>query len=456
MVKTNTRPVSGTRDFLAHDVLRRRYVVSIVEEVYQSHGFEPLETPVMERLDTLLGKYGEEGDQLIFRVLKRGEKLKRALESDAPADRLADAGLRYDLTVPLARVAAQYQNELPRYFKRYQVQPVYRADRPARGRFREFYQCDVDIVGSTSPVVEAELLTAAASVFKRLGFGDEDFLIRLNHREVLYGLMAAAGVSTRLESAALVALDKLDKVGAEGVEKELAQRGLGKKVCAQLLRLLRSVPAGNDARLEWLQRSLPGTGPVGQLADILRLCNASGSVQHLGLDPFLVRGLSYYTGPIFEVAVRGFNGSAGGGGRYDDLVGMFAGKTLPASGFSLGLERVLLIMDEKGLFPDQLSGQPQILVTQHGTDLAVHALSAARGLRARGMRVDLYPDLDDRYGKQFKYAEQRCIRFAVLQGPDEVSQRQVTVKDLVSGNQTTLGRDDLGDWLFRQLGTDTR
>ena len=451
MSKANTRPVSGTRDFLAEDVLRRRYVVSIVEEIYQSHGFEPLETPVMERLETLLGKYGEEGDQLIFRVQKRGEKLLKAIAAEVGPDQLADAGLRYDLTVPLARVAAQYQSELPRFYKRYQIQPVYRADRPARGRFREFYQCDVDIVGSTSPLVEVELLTAVIEIFGRLGFEQSDFSIRLNHRGVLLGLMAAAGVSSELEGTALVALDKLDKIGVEGVEKELDTRGVGESASRQLVRLLGEVPESNQQRLSWLGSVLEDSSPAQQLTRILELCAAAGSEEGLTIDPFLARGLSYYTGPIFEVAVERFPGSAGGGGRYDDLIGMFAGRTLPASGFSLGLERIILIMEEKKLFPEELAGQVQVCVSQHGVELAAEALSTARQLRAAGLRVDLYTELEDRYGRQFKYAEQRGIRWVVLQGPDEVTAGQATIKDLVSGDQSTMPRSEIVEWLQTQI-----
>ncbi|RME61336.1 MAG: histidine--tRNA ligase, partial [Caldilineae bacterium] len=211
MAKFNTRPISGARDFLPADVLRRQYVIRVVERVYQSYGFEPLDTPTMERLDTLLGKYGEEGDQLIFRVAKRGAKLERALADHPTENSIADAGLRYDLTVPLARVVAEYRHKLPRYFKRYQIAPVFRADRPAKGRYREFYQCDVDIVGSRSPTVEAEVLNAAAQVLQELGFtgaGEAGFRMRLNHRQVLRGLMEVAGVAPHREGDALVAIDK--------------------------------------------------------------------------------------------------------------------------------------------------------------------------------------------------------------------------------------------------------
>ncbi len=222
MAKINTAPLSGMRDFLPLDVLRRNYVISVIERVYQSYGFEPLETPTMERLSTLLGKYGEEGDQLIFRVLKRGDKLQEALQENPTENSVSDAGMRYDLTVPLARVVAEYRSKLPRFFKRYQIQPVYRADRPAKGRYREFFQCDLDIVGSNSQIVEAEVLAAGAQILQELDFGDaHPFNLRLNHRGILRGLMETAGIPPAQEGSALVAIDKLDKIGMDGVRKEL-------------------------------------------------------------------------------------------------------------------------------------------------------------------------------------------------------------------------------------------
>ncbi len=443
MAKINTEPLSGMRDFLPLDVLRRAYVVGVIERVYQSYGFEPLQTPTMERLSTLLGKYGEEGDQLIFRVLKRGDKLEKAL-ADAPSENsVADAGLRYDLTVPLARVVAEHRDKLPRVFKRYQIQAVYRADRPARGRYREFYQCDVDVVGSASPTVEAEVLAAGAQVLEELGFtGEGGFALRLNHRGVLHALMEVAGIPPALEGEALVAIDKLDKVGMEGVERELAQRGIAPDAATRLLAGMDAAPAGgpdtNGALLDWLGALLAKTqaGPaaVANLRSVLALSAGGPAAPQLRIDPYLARGLSYYTGAIFEIEFAGLSGSGGGGGRYDDLVGMFSGQAIPACGFSLGLERILLIMEERGLFPARLAGEPQVLVTQFDESSRPQSLALARELRRAGLRTDLYPDLD-RYGKQFKYGEERRIRFALLVSPREIEAGIVIVKDLVSGEQ---------------------
>lgn len=446
MSKINTSPLSGTRDFLPIDVLRRRYVVGIVEDVYQSFGFEPLETPVMERLETLLGKYGEEGDQLIFRVMKRGEKLQRALQEDPRENHLSDAGLRYDLTVPLARVAAEYQAQLPKVFKRYQIQPVFRADRPAKGRFREFFQCDLDVVGSSSPVVEAEVLAAAAEVLRRLGFGSADFRIRLNHRSLLHALLEAAGVPENLAEAALVAVDKLDKIDEAGVLGELRERGVPEAAAARLLRLLADAPPGNTRRLDWLADRVPdgdaSCQAIRELRKLVELTDCGPAGDHVVVDPALARGLSYYTGPIFEVEVAGFGGSAGGGGRYDNLIGMFSGRPVPACGFSLGLERILLIMQERGMFPERLAGQPEILVTIHDEDTVAASLAAAQQLRRQGLRVDVFPD-PGKYPRQFRHAEQRGIRFALLLGPQERDRGVVVLKDLHTGDQWEMPLDDV-------------
>ncbi len=453
MPKINTEPLSGMRDFLPLDVLRRDYVIETVKRVYQRYGFEPLETPTMERLSTLLGKYGDEGDQLIFRVLKRGEKLDKALAETPTENGVSDAGMRYDLTVPLARIVAEYRSKLPRYFKRYQIQPVYRADRPAKGRYREFYQCDVDIVGSSSPTVEAEVLAAGAEVLQELGFqGVEGFAIRINHRMILRGLMEVAGVPHELETSAIVAIDKLDKIGMEGVRKELEVRGIPAAAAESLLASMAAAPTGNLETLAWLSDLLEsselGSRGVAELKQVLAFCAAGPAAAHLRVDPYLARGLSYYTGPIYEIEFPGLSGSGGAGGRYDDLVGMFIGQTVPACGFSLGLERILLVMEERGMFPSRLSTQPQVLVTLFDDSTVAASLALAHRLRAAGLRVDVYPD-NDRYGKQFKYAEERGIRYAALLSPRELEAGVVAIKDLVSGEQVEVPDSAAVEWLLK-------
>ncbi len=453
MARFQTKPISGARDFLPLDVLRRHYVIDVIERVYQSYGFEPLDTPVMERLDTLLGKYGEEGDQLIFRVAKRGAKLQRALADSPTEDEIADAGLRYDLTVPLARIVAEYSNQLPRYFKRYHIAPVYRADRPAKGRFREFYQCDLDVVGSSSQLVEAEVLNAGAQVLQELGFRGRDesgFRLRLNHRGVLRGLMEATGVPAELESDALVAVDKLDKIGLDGVEKELRGRGLDQKATTALLQLMAAAPEDTDAALCWLEEKLAGSASgaqaVAELKDVVSLTQTGPAGGHIHIDPYLARGLSYYTGPIYEIEFPTLSGSGGAGGRYDDLIGMFSNRSIPACGFSLGLERILLIMEERGLFPQQLAGQPQVLITNFDRETLAENVELAHALREAGLRVDLYPD-NDNLGRQFRYAEDRNIPVALLLGGDEIAAGTVTVKNLINGEQETVARAKVADHL---------
>ena len=433
------------RDFLPEDVRRREYVISKIKRVYERYGFEPLETPAVENLDTLLGKYGDEGNKLIFKILKRGEHEKTGE---------ADLALRYDLTVPLARVVAEHHAKLPRLFKRYQIQPVWRADRPARGRFREFFQCDVDALGSTSPVVEAELCAAVADAMGELGFGD--FVIRFNHRELLTALLTAAGVAPELHGSALVALDKLDKIGPEGVASEMQARGIGDDARTKLLSFLDS-PSNDDlaAQLNRLD-SIVGGDPAGvravaNLRSIADLASGTSAGSRLRLDPTLARGLSYYTGAIMEVNVADLAGSLGGGGRYDNLVGMFAGQQIPACGFSLGLERILVVMSERDMFPASLSAAPaDVLVAMFNAADAPHALEVANQLRAAGLRVVVYPDAD-KIGKQIKYADGRGIPFVALLGADEIAGGTVTVKNLGAQTQATYDQSRAGAAILEEL-----
>lgn len=440
MSKASTKPPSGTRDFLPIDVARRRYVVSVIEEVYQRYGFAPLETPAFENLSALLGKYGDEGDQLLYRLLHRRDALSRALDKPnvSEAD-LADLGLRYDLTVPLARVVAQYR-DLPRFFKRYQIQPVWRADRPGRGRFREFYQCDVDIVGAAGPVVDAEVLAAISEVLQRLGFAD--FQLHLNHRGLLRGLIQSAGIALELEQTALVAVDKLDKIGKEGVLAELAKRGIASEAAHQLLALLERAPdTDDDALADQLASRLTsdeGRAALTELNELRRLLAGTPAGPHVRLSPELARGLSYYTGPIFEVAVPDLAGSLGGGGRYDELIGMFGKQAIPAVGGSIGLERILLVMQERDMYPPLATG-PQVLLCW--LDVPVErVLEVAHQLRAHELRVEVFP-LASKLGKQLQYADSAGVNapFAAIIGADELAGGEVTLKHLASGEQLRLG-----------------
>jgi histidyl-tRNA synthetase len=427
------------RDFLPEDVRRRQFVIGVIADVYQKYGFEPLETPSVENLETLQGKYGEEGDRLIFKILKRGEGAETGQ---------ADLALRYDLTVPLARVVAEYRAKLPKFFKRYQVQPVWRADRPQKGRFREFYQCDVDAIGSTSMTVEAELLSAAADVMQRLGFND--FQIVINHRKLLNAVLAHAGVPAELHGVALVIMDKADKIGVDGVRKELGEKGLAPTVADTLLEQLNgNPPADLEAWMSAQSAVLNDDGKAGiaELRQIFALCRNTSAGAHLALDRSLARGLSYYTGPIFEIRVADLAGSLGGGGRYDDLIGMFSGEKIPASGISLGLERILVVMGERKMFPESVVSTPaDVMVVQWFANRTDLYLAFATELRKAGLRVELYPESPADDGKkvgdkQFKYASARGIPYVAVIGADELANGTVTVKNMKTGEQVTILRD---------------
>jgi len=430
----NTGPARGMRDFLPEEVRRRQYVIGVIADVYQRYGFEPLETPAVENIETLQGKYGEEGDRLIFKILKRGE---------GAGTGQADLALRYDLTVPLARVIAEYRAKLPKFFKRYQVQPVWRADRPQKGRFREFYQCDVDAIGSKSAVVEAELCAAVSDVLLELGF--KDFEIVINHRQILSALLTGAGVTPDRHGDALIALDKADKVGVAGVDMDLEARGFDLATRSNLIAAF-----GSPYPPDWsgwnVKIDESGRAGFENLREILRLAAKTSAAPHMRVEPTLARGLSYYTGAIFEIKVPDLAGSLGGGGRYDNLVGMFSGEEVPASGFSLGLERILVVMSERNMFPPTLATTPaDVMVVQWFANRTDLYLDFASSLRAAGLRVELYPEAPDQDGKkvgdrQFKYAGARGVPFVAVIGADEDAKGTVTVKNMKTGEQTSLPR----------------
>jgi histidyl-tRNA synthetase len=448
------------RDFLPEDVRKREYVIGVIKDVYERYGFEPLETPAAENIETLMGKYGEEGNQLIFKILKRGVH-----EGTGEAD----LALRYDLTVPLARVVAEYRDRLPKFFKRYQIQPVWRADRPARGRFREFYQCDVDVLGSRSMIVEAEICAAASEVLIKLGF--TDFCVRLNHRKVLTGILAVAGVALEKHDAALIALDKLDKIGSDGVKKEFALRGISEVAGDRLLTFFsdlssleraaeiaaedRSVQALNRAVLgrivEFVSDNELGAKGVDELQSILDFAEAMGIAGRVKIDPSLARGLSYYTDAIMEINVKDLSGSLGGGGRYDNLVGMFLGQDIPACGFSLGLERILVVMSERKMFPPRLDSAPaDLMVALWNEESIADSIALAQELRSAGLRVDLYPE-PDKLGKQFKYASSLGVPFVSVLGDEERAKGQVGIKDMQNGEQRAVAREKVVEFVKESL-----
>jgi len=453
MAKVSAQPPKGTRDYLPVSVRQRQYAISIIREVYEAHGFEPLETPTLERLEALSGKYGEEGDQLMFKVLLRGQPLVQGIERAAAhllepgaviegrsgktapgaANLLSDLGLRYDLTVPLARAYAANQAALPPVFKRYQIQPVWRADTPGKGRYREFYQCDLDVVGSTSMLVEAEVAGAAVECLARLGFSE--FALRVNHRGLLRALVERAGLAPHQEVDAITAIDKLDKVGAEGVERELAERQVGEASRQALLGLVAG-GATLERVAEFLRGHAAGERAVGELRQFIELSEHTAAGERVRFDVSLARGLGYYTGTIFELSSPKFGGSIGGGGRYDGLIGLFLGKEVPACGFALGFERVLLLMEEGGLFPADL-GALDVVLGATSDDVGAALLQVSRQLRAAGLSTSMSPR-PEKPGKLRQAAEARGASFAAWleQGQFSLWQRQ--------GDSTERGLDAAG------------
>ncbi|MBX7171894.1 MAG: histidine--tRNA ligase [Pyrinomonadaceae bacterium] len=486
----NTNPARGMRDFLPSDVRKREYVIGIIKSVYQKYGFEPLETPSVENLETLMGKYGEEGNQLIFKILERGEKIQKKLAEGSikSENELSDLALRYDLTVPLARVVANYKDKLPKFFKRYQIQPVWRADRPARGRFREFYQCDVDAIGSSSMVVEAELISAVSEILERLGF--DDFLIHVNHRQILTSILNASGIPKDLHIETLVAIDKTDKIGMDGVVEELNKRDIPIENILRLVNFLLDTyklkaerlkadtelfeaakkavevsknadevktideivvnsPKTNDLVTERVLAFITGDNlgknAIEDLRKILKITKKILERNRVFFNLSLARGLSYYTGAIFEIQVPDLAGSLGGGGRYDGLIGMFGKEQIPACGFSLGLERILVVMEERGMFPPELqTNSADVMVTIWNEESIAESLKLANELRSQDLRVLVYPEAD-KLGKQFKYAGQINVPFVCILGENELAENKVAVKNMVTGEQEIVDRQSVGE-----------
>jgi histidyl-tRNA synthetase len=434
----DANPPSGTRDFLPAEVARRERAFATIREAFRAHGFAPLDTPAFERLDVLTGKYGEEGDQLIFKILRRGEH-------EATGD--ADLALRYDLTVPLARVVARYGSQLPTPFKRYHIAPVWRADRPGKGRYREFFQCDLDTVGSDSLLADAATIVAVADVLDRLGLAG--FRIQLNSRKALAGLIEGYGLPDAAESDVLTALDKLDKVGIDGVAADLRGRDVPTAVVETVVDDLAADDLEGRIR-ERLAATERGRAGLDEVDQVLHL---AGEVPGGALvyAPVLARGLSYYTGPVFEVVHDALAVTIAAGGRYDGLVGMFQSQDVPATGGSLGIERILLLLEQQAAAEgaDDLDA-PDVVVTVLDEG-AADAVALAQHLRGQGFSVDLEVS-GGKLGKQLKRADRRGARSAVIRGAEERAAGTVAVKDLRSGDQVTVAERDLASHLATLLG----
>lgn len=439
----------GTRDFTALEVSRRRYIINTLQKNFELFGFQPLETPSFENLSTLTGKYGEEGDRLIFKILNSGDFSAEVNQDDWEnknhqklTSQISEKALRYDLTVPFARFVAMNHNKLTFPFKRYQIQPVWRADRPQRGRFREFYQCDADVVGSESLLQEVDLVQLYLKSFAELGVA---VTIHINNRKILSGLAEYAGIADKLIDFT-VALDKLDKIGKEGVVKELLERGINQESISKLDFLFTQSENALE-NLQQLKEKFNGNETGLQGVEELELV-INHSLQ-LGVDAgslvfdiTLARGLDYYTGAIFEVKANDAKmGSIGGGGRYDNLTEVFGVKNIPGIGISFGLDRIYLVMEELGLFPDEAASKMEYLFANFGGNESLQALQLIRQLREKGISAELYPE-NAKLGKQFTYAEKKGIRNLVFLGEEEIKNGTVTYKNLEAGEQKTVSVEE--------------
>lgn len=442
----------GTRDFNPEQVAKRNYIFSTIKSQFERFGFQPIETPSFENSDTLMGKYGEEGDRLIFKILNSGDYLSKVddalyqkKDSNATTAKISEKALRYDLTVPFARYVVQHQNEIEFPFKRYQMQPVWRADRPQKGRFREFYQCDADVVGSDSLFQEVEFIQLYDNVFSALKL--EGVTIKINNRKILSGIAEVIGASDKLIDFT-VALDKLDKIGEEKVKEEMLSKGISQEGIDKLQPLF-TISGSFESQIESLKPILStseeGTKGIEELSTINKTITALGlKTATLQLDVTLARGLNYYTGAIFEVAApKGVSmGSIGGGGRYDDLTGIFGLKNVSGVGISFGLDRIYLVLEELNLFPTTITKTTEVLFINFGDNEALACLKAIQTLRENGINAELYPDAA-KMKKQMNYANKRNIPFVVLVGEEELKNNNFTLKNMESGEQNKLNLEAL-------------
>ncbi len=434
----------GTRDFLPEQMFRRQFVMDTVKDIFERYGYQPLETPSIEKLEVLSGKYGDEGETLIFKVLKRGTGLESLIRDKKDFvvreyGELVDEALRYDLTVPLSRVVAMYQNELVFPFKRYQIQPVWRADRPQRGRYREFYQCDADTVGTGSMLADAETIAIIYDVLSTLGF--KQFKIRINNRKILNGILQHSGLPPEKGNSVFIAIDKLDKVGMDGVKKELRDRSVTDEQINKIFKVLEITGQPSQILTE-LTGSFSKFAALNEGAE--ELSQIVSYLSDLGIpeanykiDLYLARGLGYYTGPIYESVVEEPNiGSLSGGGRYDKLIGMFLGRDIPATGVAFGIERIIDVMTQLDMFPETTTNT-EVLVTLFDAETMNASLRLTQQLRRAGIKAEHYFELT-KIKKQFAYANRKKIPFVAIIGPDEMAASQVTIKNMETGEQKLL------------------
>ncbi|MCM5663463.1 histidine--tRNA ligase [Galbibacter mesophilus] len=450
----------GTRDFTPQEVAKRNYIIETVKKHFASFGFMPIETPSFENYDTLMGKYGEEGDRLIFKILNSGDFLSKVndelyakKEATSLTPKISEKALRYDLTVPFARYVVMHQNEIELPFKRYQIQPVWRADRPQKGRFREFFQCDADVVGSNSLWQEVEFVQLYDAVFNDLGLNG--VTIKMNNRKILSGIAEVIGAKDKLIDFT-VALDKLDKIGEDGVKKEMLEKGIS-EVAIEKVQPLFSFEGTNVEKLnsldELLSTSEEGKKGVEELRFIIDAIHTLGLQQAaLEIDVTLARGLNYYTGAIFEVAAPAEvpMGSIGGGGRYDDLTGIFGLKNVSGVGISFGLDRIYLVLEDLDLFPKTVSETTKILFLNFGDKEAMYCMQAVKKLRENGIKAELYPD-SAKMKKQMNYANKREIPFVVLAGTKEMEEGIYTLKNMQTGDQEEVDANAMTEKLTKYI-----
>jgi len=436
----------GTRDFLPAAAIKRQYLFGIISSVFRKYGYAPIETPAMENMATLTGKYGEEGDRLLFRVLNNGDFLQNAdddaltrRDSQALSLSIAKRGMRYDLTVPFARFVVMHQNELPFPFKRYQIQPVWRADRPQKGRYQEFFQCDVDVVGSTSLLYEAELIQIYDEVFAALGL---KVRIRLNNRKILAGIAEACGIGSLLTQMT-VAIDKWDKIGEAGVYDEMLKRGIKDIEAKQIIEILSGTSL--DDLSAALASSQTGQQGIREIKQVLSFLKSNTLTNECLFDVRLARGLDYYTGCILEVDTLDADmGSLGGGGRYDDLTSVFGLSGISGVGISFGAERIYDVMESLGLFPASLTTAPRVLFIALNEDALSYAFASATALRKLNIATDVYPE-PAKLQKQLKYANQLGVRYAAIIGEEELSGKSVMLKNMETGDQQLVSVEALPD-----------
>ncbi|UCS93186.1 histidine--tRNA ligase [Echinicola marina] len=439
----------GTRDFGPTQMARRNYILDTIKATFKLFGYQQLETPSMENLSVLTGKYGDEGDQLLFKILNSGDFLKKVKEEDLEKGtghvlpKVAEKGLRYDLTVPFARYVVMNRNELTFPFKRFQIQPVWRADRPQKGRYREFYQCDADVVGTDSLICEAEILLMIRRVLAQLKLSDYD--IKVNNRKVLTGISEVIGEPGK-EAELCVAIDKLDKIGWEKVQEELQQRGFTDDAVAKLAPIIH-LKGDNEEMLSFLKSFLTssqeGLKGVEELESVLEILKHLGEDEsHVELDVVLARGLSYYTGAIFEVKVNNVSiGSISGGGRYDNLTGVFGLEGVSGVGFSFGVDRIYDVLEELGLFPEDQMQSTAVMIGYFDEEGRNYGLNVLNQLRKVEIATEIYPDYA-KVKKQFNYADKKQIPFVVMIGSEEIAQNKVALKDLATGEQRMLSLEE--------------